>query len=391
MAIIIRVIIRRFIKDSENVTDKRVREQYGTLAGALGVICNVLLFGVKLTIGLLMNSIAIISDAVNNLSDTGSSVVTIIGTKLANRHADKEHPFGHGRMEYVSALIVAFLIAIVGFELFRTSVGKVIHPEPVELKLPLLIILALSVLVKVWMYSYNRYMGKKINSAVLSAAASDSLNDVIATTAVIVSAVIGKFVSLPVDGIVGIIVSLLIMYAGYDVAKSTIDLLLGSAPDAELVRKIEETVLCADSIVGIHDLVVHDYGPGRIMASCHAEVPDDANIVHIHEVIDATEEKITSELGVVMVIHMDPITVNNEKVDSLKAMVIGIVRGVDDSYSIHDFRITDGENHINILFDLEIPCDVPPAVRTEKVSAIRAGITAHHPCCNVVMKIDDKF
>ncbi|MBQ8905396.1 MAG: cation transporter [Ruminococcus sp.] len=387
----IRFIIRRFIRDSENVADQRVRAQYGTLAGTLGVICNVFLFAVKLTIGLLMNSIAIISDAVNNLSDTGSSIVTIIGTKLANRHADKEHPFGHGRMEYVSALIVSFLIVIVGFELLRTSVGQIVHPEPVALKLPLVIILVLSMLIKAWMFAYNRYMGRKINSAVLIAAASDSLNDVLATAAVIVSAIVSKFVSFPIDAIAGGIVSLLIMYTGYGVAKSTVDLLLGSAPDAELVRKIEETVLCADSIVGIHDLVVHDYGPGRIMASCHAEVPDDANIVHIHEVIDATEEKITSELGIVMVIHMDPVTVNNEKVDRLKAMVISAVRSVDENYSIHDFRITDGEKHMNILFDLEIPCEVPAAVRAQKIEAIRGGIMSCQSGCNVVIKVDDKF
>lgn len=388
---LIRLIIRRFIPDSENTEDQRVRTQYGTLAGTLGVICNIFLFAVKLTIGLLMHSIAIISDAVNNLSDTGSSLVTIIGTRMANRRADKEHPFGHGRMEYVSALIVSFLIVIVGFELLRTSVDQIIHPEPVELKLPLLLILLLSMLVKGWMFSYNRYMGKKINSAVLSAAASDSLNDMFATAAVIVSAVAAKFVSFPIDAIAGGIVSLLIMYTGYGVARSTIDLLLGAAPDEELVRKIEQTVLSADSVVGIHDLVVHDYGPGRIMASCHAEVPDDANILHIHEVIDATEEQISSELGIVMVIHMDPVTVNNEKVDALKAMVISVVQGVDKNYSIHDFRITDGERHINILFDLAIPCNVLPAVRTEQVELIRARICEREPCCNVVIKVDDKF
>lgn len=387
----IRFLIRKTIPDSENITDKLVREKYCLLGGVLGVICNVLLFSIKLTIGVLMQSIAITSDAVNNLSDTGSSLITIIGTKLSARHADKEHPFGHGRMEYVSALLVSFLIAIVGFELLRTSFSKILHPEPVNFNWLPIIILLFSLLIKAWMFSYNRYLGKKVNSAVLIATASDSLNDVIATSAVIVSTIIGQFVDFPVDGAVGLVVSLLIMHTGFGVAKSTIDLLLGSAPDPVLVQRIEETVLAADGILGMHDLVVHDYGPGRIMASCHAEVPDTADLVHTHEIIDATEEKISEELDLIMVIHMDPITMHNEKVDGLKAMVKEVVASVNPAYSIHDFRITDGENHMNILFDLAIPCEVSAAIRTAHTEQIRSGIQAQCSNCNVVMKIDNKF
>lgn len=387
----IKLLVKKFIKDSENVTDKGVREKYGILGGVLGIICNVFLFGIKLVIGLMMNSIAIISDAVNNLSDTGSSLVTIIGTKLSSRHPDKEHPFGHGRMEYISTLIVSFLIGIVGFELLKSSFSKIIDPQPVEFNLLLIIILSVSVLIKVWMFSYNRYLGKKIKSTVLTATASDSLNDVIATSAVIISTIIGKFVSLPIDGIVGFIVSGMVIYTGFGIAKDTIDLLVGSAPDKELVEKIEKTVLEAEGIVGIHDLIVHDYGPGRVMASAHAEVPDTADIVRAHEIIDETEEKILRELGVTIVLHMDPITVNNEKVDRLKAEVTAVVAEVNPSYSIHDFRITDGEKNVNLLFDLAVPCEVEPSRRMADTVRIKETIMQRCSGTNVVMKIDNKF
>lgn len=387
----IKWLIRRLIPDYEQVTNKKTRERYGVLGGVLGVTCNLFLFAVKLAIGALTNSIAIISDAFNNLSDMGSSLVTVIGVKMSNRRADKEHPFGHGRIEYISALIVSFLIMMVGVELLKGSVDKIFHPEKPEFNLVLLIILSLSVLVKVWMFSYNRYIGRKINSAVIKANAYDSLNDVLATGAVIVSAVVGNFVSFPVDGVVGTLVSLLVLYAGYQIARDTISVLLGSPPDPQLVKEMNDIILAQEGIAGTHDLIVHDYGPGRVMASVHAEVPDDADVVKIHEVIDRAEKDIYRDMGVHIVIHMDPITVNSARVDALKAMVVETVKGVDEVLNIHDFRMTDGEKNINLIFDLEVPCGMPQQERENTVSEIKRRLSERDGRYQAVIEVDDVF
>ncbi len=303
----IKIIISRFIKNHENVEDNAVRESYGILAGIIGVICNIFLFGVKLTIGLAMNSIAITTDAFNNLFDTGSSLVAIIGAKLSGQDPDKEHPFGHGRFEYIASLIISFIILLVGFELLRSSIDKIIHPEALSFNIILLAILILSVFVKVWMYAYNRYIGKLINSSVNKANASDSLNDVIATSAVILSTILGRFVNFPLDGIAGVIVSLLIMYTGYGIAKDTVNILLGMSPSDELVARIHEIINSNEYIVGSHDLKVHDYGPGRIIASIHTELSDQTDIVKAHNIIDGLEKLILLELCIDIVIHVDPI------------------------------------------------------------------------------------
>lgn len=308
----IKLLIKKTIKDYDNVTDNKVRERYSVLAGVLGILCNIFLFALKLIIGWSVNSIAIISDSFNNLSDTGSSAVTVIGAKMSNKSADREHPYGHGRIEYVSSLIVSFIIIIVGIEVLQSSLDKIFNPSPVSISPVMLVILILSVLVKVWMFSYNRYMGSKINSGVLKATASDSLNDVFATSAVILSSFIGQyFTNVPVDGIIGVLVSLLIIKAGYGIASQTVNTLLGSAPDRELVEKLQSEILSAEGIVGVHDLLVHDYGPGRVIASVHAEVPDDADIVTIHEVIDQVEKRVGKDMGIELVIHMDPVKVEN--------------------------------------------------------------------------------
>lgn len=303
----IKIIIKKFVKNHEKVEDSTVRESYGILAGVIGVICNIFLFGVKLTIGLILNSIAIISDAFNNLSDTGSSLVAIVGAKLSGRDADQEHPFGHGRFEYIASLIISFIIVLVGFELLKSSVDKIIHPEAISFNLVLIIILVLSVFVKVWMYSYNRYIGKVINSSVNRANASDSLNDVIATSAVIITTLLGQVIDFPLDGIAGVIVSLLIMYTGYGVAKDTVNVLLGMSPSEELVERIHHLIDSNEHIVGSHDLKVHDYGPGRTIASIHAELSDQTDIVKAHSIIDALEKLIMAELCIDIVIHVDPI------------------------------------------------------------------------------------
>ena len=303
----IKILIKRFIKNYQDTENHAVREAYGILGGTIGIICNILLFGIKLSIGLMMNSIAIMSDAFNNLSDTGSSLVSIIGAKLSALDADHEHPFGHGRFEYIASLIISFIIMLVGFELLKSSVNKILNPEVVTFNWIMMGILIFSVLVKVWMFSYNSYIGKVINSSVNRATASDSLNDVIATSSVIITTIIGKFFDWPLDGFAGTIVSVLIMFTGFNIAKDTVNILLGMSPSEEMVEKIHQIIGESELIVGAHDLKVHDYGPGRTIASIHTELSDQTNIVQAHAVIDGLEKKIQKELGIDLVIHVDPI------------------------------------------------------------------------------------
>lgn len=387
----IKLLIRRFVPDYENTGDRRVREHYSVLGGVLGIICNTFLFALKLIIGTLMGSLAITSDAFNNLSDMGSSLVTIIGAKMSNRRPDKEHPFGHGRIEYVSALIVSFIIMLVGFELLRGSFDKILHPELTQFRLGLTVILMLSVLVKVWMFLYNRYIGRKIQSGVMLAASSDSLNDVIATSAVILSTIIGQLFHWPVDGYISFAVALLVLYTGFGIAKDTVTLLLGKAPDPELTKKIEDMVLSYDGIVGAHDLIIHDYGPGRTIATVHAEVPDDVDVVKIHEVIDRAEQEIFQALNIHMVIHMDPISVNNQHVDELKAMVLDVIKGLDEDLTIHDFRITDGENRINLIFDMVVPYQYTAGQQQELVARLKEFIHQRDERCCCVIQIDQAY
>ena len=305
--VLIRLIIKKFIKDNENVNDKDVRESYGVLSGVLGIICNMLLFVTKLITGLFINSIAVISDAFNNLSDMGTSVITILGAKLSNRPPDDEHPHGHGRYEYIASLVVSFIIFAVGLKLLGNSFDKIVKPQKVLFNTVSIFILIISILIKVWTFSYNKYIGKTINSSVNRAAASDSLNDVYATSAVIIGTVVGSFVSFPIDGIMGLVISGLIMYTGFSTAKDSVNLLLGALPDPEVINRINTLVLSGKNIKGAHDLKIHDYGPGRITASIHAEVSENVNIVDIHSEIDEIELKVKEELGIDMVIHMDPV------------------------------------------------------------------------------------
>ncbi len=351
----INLLIKLFIRGNEQLDDSEKRIKYSVFAGVLGIVCNFVLFVLKFTVGSIMSSIAIISDAFNNLSDMGSSVVAIIGAKLSGKKPDKEHPFGHGRVEYISSLIVSFIIILVGFELLKSSSTKILSPVSVSLSPLLLGILCLSLPVKFWMYSYNRYLGRKIGSGTLLAASRDSINDVIATGAVILSAVVGKFINFPpLDGIVGTVVSVIIMYSGFRISMDTIGLLLGTAPDKKLIEGIRSRVLDAPGVSGVHDLIVHDYGPGRILASVHAEVPDDCDVVEIHEVIDDLEKRIENELGVHIVVHMDPISVRCEQTAEIRELVRSVVKEIDSGMDIHDFRMTDGTNNLNLIFDVEV-------------------------------------
>jgi len=372
----IKLLIKMFIPDFKNTENSVVREKYSVLSGVLGICCNVLLFAIKIIIGFLINSIAVISDAFNNLADIGTSLVSIVSVKLSNKHPDKDHPFGHGRVEYIASLIVSFLIMLVGFELLKTSFDKILNPDPMKFDIIMTAFLALSVLIKVWMFSYNRYMGKAIKSSILKATAQDSLSDCISTSAVIVSIVLAHFFpSIPFDGIIGTIVSVIIMYAGFNIAKEVINVLLGAPPEPEFIQKITDMLMETDEIIGVHDLIVHDYGPGRVIASVHAEVSDKCNIVKAHEAIDAAEVRMEEELGIIMVIHMDPVTTDNEFVNGLRAMAESIVKEYNSEYTIHDFRITDGENRINMIFDMTVPFDTD--AKSKKIAADTVAARIH--------------
>ena len=388
----IKLLLKWFVKDYENVDDKDVRTRYGVLGGILGIICNLFLFAVKLFSGIFMNSIAIISDSVNNLSDTGSSIVTLVGSKLSGMRPDKEHPFGHGRIEYISSLIVSFVIMLVGFELMKSSYGKIINPEPVAFSLPIIILLSLSVLVKVWMYSYNKYLGKQINSSILIATSKDSINDVFSTSAVIVTTIIGRFVNFPLlDGIVGIVVSIMVMYSGFGIAKEVIDILLGKSPEKETVDELVGIIKSGEGIVGVHDLIVHDYGPGRVLASVHVEVPDDVDIVLAHETIDSIERLVYDKMQIELVIHLDPISVNDERVKHFRELTAEVIREINPEFSFHDFRMTDGDENINLIFDLAVPVEVNPQKRTEAVALIKEKLREHDSRCNTVICVDDLY
>ena len=348
-------LVQRCIRRPEDGSDPAVRQAYGLLSGGVGIVLNLLLSAGKFVAGVLTGSIAVTADAFNNLSDAGSSVVTLVGFRMAAKRADDDHPFGHGRIEYLSGLAVAVAILVVGLELAKSSLEKVLHPVEVAFSWLSVGILCASILVKLWMFFFNRNLSRRIGSAAMMATATDSLSDAAATSAVLLGTLVGHFADLYIDGWVGVLVAAFILRAGWGAAKDTLDPLLGQSPDPELVRGIQETVLGRPEIVGMHDLVVHDYGPGRCMASLHAEVPMDADILVIHDVIDNLERELRRKLGVEVVIHMDPIAVGDPRTDALKAQVTELVRRIDPDMTIHDFRMTAGPEHTNLIFDVAVP------------------------------------
>ncbi len=353
----IELLARWFIPHRDNTADGAVRRAYGTLCGAVGIGLNVLLFIGKFFAGQLSGSIAVTADAFNNLSDAGSSAVTLLGFRLAGKKPDPDHPFGHGRIEYISGLIVAGLILLMGVELAKSSFDKILHPEEVTFSALALVILAVSVAVKMYMWHYNRRIGGKIRSAAMEATASDSLSDAAATSAVLLAMLIGRWTGLAVDGYVGMVVALFILFSAYKAAKETLSPLLGQAPDPELVQHIRDIVEEHDTVVGIHDLVVHDYGPGRQMVSLHAEVPASGDILQLHDVIDNIERELHEKLHVQAVIHMDPIVTDDETVDALRRQVAELVRQVEPRMTVHDLRVIRGTTHTNLVFDAVLPLD----------------------------------
>ena len=384
-------LVRKMIKNHDDVHDASVRERYGMISGVMGIAGNALLFGGKLAIGLLMQSIAIISDAFNNLSDAGSSLVTIIATKLSNRRPDREHPFGHGRYEYIAAFVVAVLILVMGIELGKNAIKQIAQPEPVAFSWVMVAILAASILVKVVMYAYNRAWGQKIDSPVLRAAAKDSLNDVVATAAVIAATIAGQWTAFPLDGVMGLLVSLLILYTGFDIAKETVGMLLGAPPTKETVEGIKRIVLRREQVMGIHDLIVHDYGPGRVMASLHAEVPDDLALQQIHEVIDDTEQCIRQELGIETVIHMDPVAMDCEETAAARVVVEEVIQEVSDALTIHDFRMVKGEERTNLIFDLVAPYTLAPTQCQEVCETIRQKLREADARYYAIIQVDQAY
>lgn len=346
---------RRFIRDRENTENPAVRKAYGILCGAVGIFLNILLFCGKFLAGQLTGSIAITADAFNNLSDAGSSVITLTGFRLGDQKPDSEHPFGHGRMEYLSGLAVAMLIVLMGFELARSSLDKILHPEPVAFDLLTAGILLASICVKLYMCWYNRSVGRRIHSAAMEATALDSLSDSAATGAVLLASLVGHFTGLQLDGWCGILVALFILWSGFNAARETLNPLLGQAPSPEFVQSIREIVMAHAGVRGIHDLIVHDYGPGRRMISLHAEVPANESIVEIHDEIDNIERELKERLGCHAVIHMDPIESNNGATEQTRQKVTALVKCIDDQMSIHDFRMVAGPTHTNLIFDVVVP------------------------------------
>ena len=384
-------LVRIFVKDYKNMEDSLVRTRYGLMASVVGIFCNILLFTAKLLTGLLINSISVMADAFNNLSDAASSIIGFIGVKMAGKPADEEHPFGHGRVEYIAAFIVAFLVIQVGFSLFKTSIDKILHPQEMSFHAVSVIILILSVLVKLWMAFFNRTLGNRIQSAVMKATAADSMGDVITTSSTILSVVIYGIWGLNIDGIVGVIVSVIVMWAGIRIAKDTLTPLIGEPIDPKLYQEITDFVEAYEGIVGSHDLIVHNYGPTRSMASIHAEVPNDVNIEVSHEIIDRIEREALKKFGIFLVIHMDPVETRDSKVMEFGSMVENVIQDTDERVTFHDFRMIEGKDQINLIFDLVVPREYDRKKREWLKEEIAKKVTEIDKRCCLVITAESGF
>ena len=351
------LLIKLFIKENKKQDDPKVRGEYATLASGTGITVNIFLSIVKLIVGLIANSISIVSDALNNITDIGSSLVTMIGFKLSQKSSDKDHPWGHGRMEYITGFIVDMLIILVGFELFKSSIDKIIHPELPNINTITIILLVVAIFAKLWLFLFYKKIAKIIDSAALKGAAYDSISDTISTTAVLASAIVARFAEVSIDGFVSLLVSIFILITGFKATKEMIDMLIGTAPDKEFVKDIYKFVERYKEIVGIHDIMIHDYGPGRKIVSFHAEVPADGNICEVHDIIDGIEQDMFKKFGCITTIHMDPIVVDDEEINNMKKTVERVVKGINENFSIHDFRMTNGGKRVNVIFDLVVPFD----------------------------------
>lgn len=386
----ITLLTNLFIKNPKDYKNPDTRKAYGMLCGSVGIFLNICLFIFKFLAGTLSHSIAITADAINNLSDAGSSVITLLGFKMAGQKPDPDHPFGHGRIEYLSGLFVSVAILFMAFELVTSSIKKILHPEAVNASPLVLLILFVSIAVKVYMSVYNRSVGIKIDSAAMKATATDSLSDTLSTAVVLISTVFTMLTDINIDGYCGVLVGLFIFYAGFSAAKETINPLLGQAPEKEFVKQIEEITLSGKNILGLHDLVVHDYGPGRVMISLHAEVPASGDILELHDEIDNLEQKLKKQLQCEAVIHMDPIMNNDAETNEFKQIVLSIIKKYDEKLSIHDFRIVKGTTHTNLIFDVLVPVDYKLS-DAEVAKYIADKVSTNHPNHFCVIKIDRSY
>lgn len=384
-------LVKKFVKNYEQTENNTVRTSYGILSSIVGIICNVLLFAVKFLIGLVLKSMAVTADAFNNLSDAASSIISFVGVKMASKPADKDHPFGHGRMEYIAALIVSFVIIEVGITFLKDSVGKIREPEEIAFQWVPFLILILSVGVKLWLSFFNRKLGKRINSKVMLATATDSLGDVVATSATIVSILVCAFTGLNIDGIAGLLVSLLVIWAGIGIAKDTLEPLIGQRTDPRLYEDIKNMVEAYDGIVGTHDLIVHNYGPNRSMASIHAEVPRDVDIEISHEIIDKVEREVSKKLGIFLVIHMDPVEIHDTKVLAVKNKLNHVLQALDAQLTFHDFRVVFGQQQINLIFDLVVPYSYSDAEEEKLLHQVMALMQEMDSRYHCVITMDRSF
>ena len=385
-------LIRHVLGEERDKTaDARVREKYGLLSGAVGLFCNFLLFAAKLLIGFTTGAISIAADAVNNLSDGLSSLISMIGFKVSGRAPDAQHPFGYGRTEYIAGLIVSLLICVVGVQFLQTSASRILHPEPVTFTVVSAVVLVLTMLVKLWMGAFNHCVGTRIDSPTLLAAMQDSINDVITTGVVLIGMVAGRFTTLPVDGVIGVLVALFIIWAGIGIARDTLSPLIGQAADREVVKAIGDTVLESPGILGIHDLIVHNYGVGKSLASLHAEVLDTADIVAVHELIDEAERAVWEKTGVYTVIHMDPVRVGDPRIDAMRETTLNVLAKINPELTMHDFRVVEGERRINLIFDVVVPFGYTDEQKEEIRARIHTGLKARDKRYCPVVTLEHKM
>lgn len=383
-------IIKKFIKDYENVNEQRVRESYGITASITGIILNTLLSIGKILTGIIFNSISVTADGVNNLSDGASSVITLIGFKISSKPADKDHPFGHARMEYLTGLILGIAVILVGVELIKSSFDKIMNPTKTIFSIEMIVVLIVSVLIKLWISLFYKKLGDKISSATLKASSTDSRNDVISTIVVILSLLVSNATGYEVDGYVGILVALFILYSGYDILRDILNPLLGEMPDREFIESIENKILSYDGIVNIHDLVVHNYGPNRYFASVHAEVDAKEDIMKSHDLIDNIERDFAREFDISLVIHLDPVITDDEEINELRSMTDKIVKSIDERLTMHDFRVVKGETHTNLIFDVVVPVDYD-IMSSKLVSMIEKEIRNKDETYFAVVTVDKNY
>lgn len=384
------LLLRIFVKDYRNTRDPKVHAEIGKLAGIVGTVCNFLLSGGKLIAAIAVGSVSIAADALNNLSDAVSSFISLIGFRIAQQPADREHPYGHARFEYISGMIISFLILMMGVELIRSSVSKIIHPVEMNIDTATLVILIVSICVKLWMFVFNRSLGKRIKSATLFATAADSRNDVIATSAVLVGCIVNKVFSVNIDGYVGSAVAIFIIYSGISIAKETMTPLLGKPADEELVKQIRSIILSHDKVLGIHDLLLHDYGPGKCYASVHAELSAEEDSLVCHDLLDDIEWEVAEQLNVQLVIHYDPVITNDSEWDNLRCRVVEILGQIDPAFSMHDFRLVKGADQTKLVFDLVIPYSMNGQHRVLKES-IDEKLKEHEICYPTIIRFEGKM